>query len=84
LRGRFAYAATNKAGTLAVSGAPTVYGSENAESAGGGAISATATVTTGTNEISLNVVPAWTVFTPTTKNIHWRHDSTQTNAVTAL
>jgi len=84
LRGRFAYAATNKAGTLAVSGAPTIYGSENAESAGGGAISATATVTTGTNEIHLNVVPAWTVFTPTTKNIHWRHDSTQTNAVTAL
>jgi hypothetical protein len=84
LRGRFAYAATNKAGTVAPAGSPAVYGSENAESAGGGAIGATATATTGTNEIHLNIVPTWTVFTPTTKKIHWRHDSTQTNAVTAL
>jgi len=83
LRGRFAYTATNKAGTLAVNSAPTVFGSENAASALGGTIAATATVTTGTNLIHLNIVPAWTVITPTTKHVNWRIDSTQTNVITA-
>jgi hypothetical protein len=84
LRGRFGYSATNKATVLAVSSAPTVFGSENAASAGAGAIGATATVTTGTNLIHLNVVPTWTVYTPTVKKINWRIDSTQTNAITAI
>ena len=84
LRGRFAYVATNKAGVLAVAAAPTVFGSQTASSTGGGATSATATVTTGTNLIHLNVVPVWTVMTPTVKNIRWRIDSTQTDVITAI
>jgi hypothetical protein len=83
-RGRFAYVATNKAGTLAVAAAPTVFGSQGAASSGGGSPGATATVTTGVNLVHLNVVPTWSVMTPTVKLIHWRIDATRRNAIAAL
>jgi hypothetical protein len=72
LRARFSYVATNKAGTIAVQAAPTLFGKELCASAGGGTPGATATVTTGTNVIHLNVVPTWSVMTPTVKKINWR------------
>jgi hypothetical protein len=80
LRGRFPYAATNKAGTVAVDAAPVIFGTTNVASALGGTIAATVTVTTGTNAFTLNVVPTWTVMTPTVKNINWRFDSTRAAA----
>jgi Pectate lyase superfamily protein len=81
-RGEFEYVVCNKAGTLSLTAAPTVALSGVAGSSG--VITPTATVTAVGAVATINVVVAWTVMTPTTFNIKWRVDSTDTETIKRL